>query len=80
MKLFENVNGRTQGRTTDKNIAHPEHSSGELKRNTLVCVIYLHQYQTSYYGMKLSRKSRTVIQYIVLVRTKVNECIQRQGK
>ena len=34
-KSFENVNGRTHGRTDDGRkviiIAHPEHSSGELK-------------------------------------------------
>ena len=34
-KSFENVNGRTHGRTDDRRkvitIAHPEHSSGELK-------------------------------------------------
>ena len=36
-KTFENVNGRTHERTDDgqkvTTIAHPEHSSGELKSN-----------------------------------------------
>ena len=43
-KLFENVNGwmdgRTEGRTDDRRkvitIAHPEHSSGELKKNKTI--------------------------------------------